>query len=261
MVGLLRRLPARRVPRRRARRAAAPHRGERQHREGRGHRHRGAEAARRARPRSSRSAPRSRAPPPASCRTWRPRCVPTATTVRAVPAKLLADNRIVINNHLARARGGKVSFTHLIGYALVRALADVPVMNNSFAEVDGKPRSSRPTHVSLGLAIDLQNANGTRSLVVAAHQGRRHDGLRAVLGGVRGHRAPRPRRQAHHRRLRRHHDQPDQPRRHRHRALGAAAHAGAGRDHRRRRDGVPRRVPGRVRGDARPARGQQDRSR
>ena len=45
--------------------------------------------------------------------------VPTATSVRAVPAKLLADNRIVINNHLRRARGGKVSFTHLIGYALV----------------------------------------------------------------------------------------------------------------------------------------------
>ena len=39
-----------------------------------------------------------------------------------MPVKLLWDNRIVINNHLARARGGKVSFTHLIGYALVKAL-------------------------------------------------------------------------------------------------------------------------------------------
>ena len=46
--------------------------------------------------------------------------VPTATSVRAVPAKLLADNRVVINNHLRRARGGKVSFTHLIGYAVVQ---------------------------------------------------------------------------------------------------------------------------------------------
>src|SRR5262249_44945732 len=52
--------------------------------------------------------------------------VPTATSVRAVPAKLIADNRIVINNHLARGRGGKVSFTHLIGYAMVRALAQHP---------------------------------------------------------------------------------------------------------------------------------------
>ena len=44
--------------------------------------------------------------------------VPTATSVRAVPAKLLADNRVVINNHLRRARGGKISFTHVIGFAL-----------------------------------------------------------------------------------------------------------------------------------------------
>jgi 2-oxoglutarate decarboxylase len=94
--------------------------------------------------------------------------VPTATSVRAVPAKLLADNRTVINNHLRRARGGKVSFTHLIGYALVKAVADVPVMNNSYALVEGKPNLVTPAHVGLGLAIDLQNANGTRSLVVAA---------------------------------------------------------------------------------------------
>jgi 2-oxoglutarate dehydrogenase E1 component len=94
--------------------------------------------------------------------------VPTATSVRAVPAKLLADNRTVINNHLRRARGGKVSFTHLIGYALVRAVVDVPVMNASFAEVDGKPAVVTPPHVGLGLAIDLTNPNGSRSLVVAA---------------------------------------------------------------------------------------------
>jgi 2-oxoglutarate dehydrogenase E1 component/2-oxoglutarate decarboxylase len=71
--------------------------------------------------------------------------VPTATSVRAVPAKLLADNRIVINNHLARSRGGKISFTHLIGYALVRALDDFPNMNNAYAEVDGKPCSCSPS--------------------------------------------------------------------------------------------------------------------
>ena len=51
--------------------------------------------------------------------------VPTATSVRAVPAKLLMDNRIVINNHLARGRGGKVSFTHLIGWAVVRAATEI----------------------------------------------------------------------------------------------------------------------------------------
>ncbi|HEU4542609.1 MAG TPA: 2-oxo acid dehydrogenase subunit E2, partial [Jiangellaceae bacterium] len=81
--------------------------------------------------------------------------VPTATSVRAVPAKLLIDNRIVINNHLKRGRGGKVSFTHIIGYALVKALAKMPEMNYSYDEVDGKPMLVKPEHVNLGLAIDL----------------------------------------------------------------------------------------------------------
>jgi multifunctional 2-oxoglutarate metabolism enzyme len=92
--------------------------------------------------------------------------VPTATSVRAVPAKLLIDNRIVINNHLKRGRGGKVSFTHLIGFALVKALAKMPEMNYSYDEVDGKPVLVRPAHVNLGLAIDLQKPDGTRQLVV-----------------------------------------------------------------------------------------------
>jgi 2-oxoglutarate dehydrogenase E1 component len=93
--------------------------------------------------------------------------VPTATSVRAVPAKLLIDNRVVINNHLRRFRGGKVSYTHLIGYAVVRALADHPEMNNHFAEIDGKPALVTPEHVNFGLAIDLPGRDGQRSLVVA----------------------------------------------------------------------------------------------
>jgi 2-oxoglutarate dehydrogenase E1 component len=92
--------------------------------------------------------------------------VPTATSVRAVPAKLIADNRIVINNHLTRGRGGKVSFTHLIGYALVKALASHPEMNNSFTELDGRPTLVRPEHVNLGIAIDLAKPDGSRTLVV-----------------------------------------------------------------------------------------------
>jgi multifunctional 2-oxoglutarate metabolism enzyme len=92
--------------------------------------------------------------------------VPTATSVRAVPAKLMADNRIVINNHLARGRGGKVSFTHLIGYALVRGLASHPEMNNSFTQVNGKPATVIPDAVNLGIAIDLVKPDGSRNLVV-----------------------------------------------------------------------------------------------
>ncbi|GAA1262766.1 multifunctional oxoglutarate decarboxylase/oxoglutarate dehydrogenase thiamine pyrophosphate-binding subunit/dihydrolipoyllysine-residue succinyltransferase subunit [Kitasatospora nipponensis] len=94
--------------------------------------------------------------------------VPTATSVRAVPAKLLIDNRIVINNHLQRARGGKVSFTHLIGYALVQALKATPGMNHSYTTKDGKSFLVKPDHINLGLAIDLVKPNGDRQLVVAA---------------------------------------------------------------------------------------------
>ncbi|MDT4929223.1 MAG: multifunctional 2-oxoglutarate metabolism enzyme [Pseudonocardiales bacterium] len=94
--------------------------------------------------------------------------VPTATSVRAVPAKLLADNRVVINNHLRRARGGKVSFTHIVGFAIVRALAGNPEMNNYFTEIDGKPAVVTPEHINLGIAIDLAGKNGSRSLVVAS---------------------------------------------------------------------------------------------
>ncbi|MEU5841809.1 multifunctional oxoglutarate decarboxylase/oxoglutarate dehydrogenase thiamine pyrophosphate-binding subunit/dihydrolipoyllysine-residue succinyltransferase subunit [Rhodococcus sp. NPDC047139] len=94
--------------------------------------------------------------------------IPTATSVRAVPAKLMFDNRIVINNHLARTRGGKVSFTHILGYAIVQAIKSFPNMNNHFAEVDGKPNLVVPQHTNLGLAIDLPGKNGQRSLVVAA---------------------------------------------------------------------------------------------
>ncbi|MFI7641983.1 multifunctional oxoglutarate decarboxylase/oxoglutarate dehydrogenase thiamine pyrophosphate-binding subunit/dihydrolipoyllysine-residue succinyltransferase subunit [Nonomuraea sp. NPDC049400] len=97
--------------------------------------------------------------------------VPTATSVRAIPAKLLIDNRIVINNHLKRGRGGKVSFTHLIGYAIVKALKAMPEMNYSYTEIDGKPTLIKPEHVGFGLAIDVQKSNGERQLLVPSIKG------------------------------------------------------------------------------------------
>jgi 2-oxoglutarate dehydrogenase E1 component len=92
--------------------------------------------------------------------------VPTATSVRTVPAKLMIDNRIVINNHMSRTRGGKVSFTHLIGWALIQALKAFPSQNVSYAEVDGKPSVVAPAHINLGIAIDLPKPDGTRALMV-----------------------------------------------------------------------------------------------
>nr|WP_270486949.1 multifunctional oxoglutarate decarboxylase/oxoglutarate dehydrogenase thiamine pyrophosphate-binding subunit/dihydrolipoyllysine-residue succinyltransferase subunit [Gordonia jacobaea] len=94
--------------------------------------------------------------------------IPTATSVRAIPAKLMIDNRIVVNNHLARTRGGKISFTHILGYAIVQAIKAFPNMNRHFAEIDGKPNVVTPAHTNLGLAIDLVGKDGNRSLVVAA---------------------------------------------------------------------------------------------
>ncbi len=94
--------------------------------------------------------------------------LPTATSVRAVPAKAMIDNRIVINNHLKRTRGGKISFTHLLGYAIVQGVKKFPNMNRHYAEVDGKPNVVTPPHTNLGLAIDLPGKDGNRQLVVAA---------------------------------------------------------------------------------------------
>ncbi|MCJ1708910.1 multifunctional oxoglutarate decarboxylase/oxoglutarate dehydrogenase thiamine pyrophosphate-binding subunit/dihydrolipoyllysine-residue succinyltransferase subunit [Microbacterium sp. VKM Ac-2923] len=92
--------------------------------------------------------------------------VPTATSVRTIPAKLMIDNRIVINNHMSRTRGGKVSFTHLIGWALIQALKEFPSQNVFYAEIDGKPSVVAPAHVNLGIAIDMPKPDGSRALLV-----------------------------------------------------------------------------------------------
>ncbi len=92
--------------------------------------------------------------------------VPTATSVREVPMKLAIDQRQMINEHLARSTGGKISFTHLIGYAMVRAMVAMPEMNNHFESVDGKPSMVAPPAINLGLAIDQTKPDGTRQLLV-----------------------------------------------------------------------------------------------
>jgi 2-oxoglutarate dehydrogenase E1 component len=95
--------------------------------------------------------------------------VPTATSVRTVPARLLEVNRLVLNNQLARTTGAKVSFTHIIGYAVVRALNDVPALNATFvenADGTGKPGVIQHKHVGLGLAVDREKSDGSRTLLV-----------------------------------------------------------------------------------------------
>src|SRR5918994_190759 len=94
--------------------------------------------------------------------------VPTATSFRDIPAKLLEVNRRIINGYLGRTRGGKISFTHVLGFAIVRAIADTaPVMKSAFAtDADGKPRVVRNEHVNLGLAVDVEQSDGRPTLLV-----------------------------------------------------------------------------------------------
>ena len=95
--------------------------------------------------------------------------VPTATSVRQVPARLLEINRAALNEALARTTGAKVSFTHLIAFAIVKGLKKVPSMNSTFVDaVDAKgtPGVRHHEHVGLGLAVDVEKSDGTRNLLV-----------------------------------------------------------------------------------------------
>lgn len=93
--------------------------------------------------------------------------VPTATSVRAIPAKLMEVNRTIINNSLARHGGGKISFTHIICFAVARAIEKIPGMNVGFGvDEDGKPVIVEHKALNLGLAVDIKKDDGTRTLVV-----------------------------------------------------------------------------------------------
>jgi 2-oxoglutarate decarboxylase len=97
--------------------------------------------------------------------------VPTATSVRTVPVKLLDENRKLANEHLSELAGGKLSFTHLIAWALVKALAGAPSMRAVYVELDGTPHRVVPEPINLGVAVDVTRRDGTRSLVVPSIKG------------------------------------------------------------------------------------------
>jgi 2-oxoglutarate dehydrogenase E1 component len=89
------------------------------------------------------------------------RSIPTATSFRTVPVDALDARRKAL-----KAAGRKLSFTHVVAWAIVKAAAEWPVMAHSYAEVDGAPQRVDPGGVSLGLAVDVERKDGTRSLVV-----------------------------------------------------------------------------------------------
>jgi 2-oxoglutarate decarboxylase len=92
--------------------------------------------------------------------------VPTATSQRRIPVKLLDENRRIINRHLQENDRRKASYTHLIAYAILRAIDEFPQLNDGFEVIEKQPVRVRRESVNLGIAIDLEKKDGTRTLLV-----------------------------------------------------------------------------------------------
>ncbi len=92
--------------------------------------------------------------------------VPVATSQRTIAVKLLEENRILINNHLKKKNEGKISYTHIISWAILKAISKNQSMNNGFTIIDGKPNIILRKNINLGLAIDIEKKDGSHSLLV-----------------------------------------------------------------------------------------------
>ena len=172
------------------------------------------------------------------------RSIPTATSFRTVPVDVLDARRKEL-----KAAGKRISFTHIIAWAIVRAARDMPVMGHSFTETDGKPQRVIPGTFSLGLAVDVERKDGTRSLVVPVVKGAGALGFGEFVARYDELVDRRARQHAGARRLpgRQHH--PHQPRRHRHRGERSAPDARPGHHRGNRRDRLsarPERGPARA---------------
>ena len=92
--------------------------------------------------------------------------VPVATSQRSIPVKLLEENRMIINRYMLKRQSRKISFTHIICWAIIKAVPKVPVLNYAFSIVDGKPIIIKRKSINLGLAIDIEKKDGSHSLIV-----------------------------------------------------------------------------------------------
>ena len=107
--------------------------------------------------------------------------VPTATSQRRIPVRLLDENRRIINRHLEAAGQGKASYTHLIAFALLRALEEFPQMNDGYQVIEDQPSRVKRDSINLGIAIDLEKKDGTRSLLVPNVKGANQFGFSDFL--------------------------------------------------------------------------------
>ena len=92
--------------------------------------------------------------------------IPLATSQRSIAVKVMDENRRIINQHRTLVGKSKVSYTHIIGWALVKALEEVPAINHAYAEKDGQPFRVIHKEVNLGIAVDVAGKDGGRSLMV-----------------------------------------------------------------------------------------------
>ncbi len=92
--------------------------------------------------------------------------VPTATSQRQIPVKIIDENRRLMNHHLDLAGNARVSYTHLTGWAIVKALQSFPNLNSAYAQTDGQPRRLERPLINLGVAVDVERTDGTRLLIV-----------------------------------------------------------------------------------------------
>src|SRR5687767_11960599 len=92
--------------------------------------------------------------------------VPTATSMRSIPVRTLEENRRILNKHRDATAASKISFTHLVAWAIVRALDTFPRLNDAYAELEGQAHRIQRDQVRLGIAVDVQKKDGTRTLLV-----------------------------------------------------------------------------------------------
>ncbi len=92
--------------------------------------------------------------------------VPVATSQRTVPVKVVDENRTIINQHRTLLGQSKISYTHLIAWAIVKALKTHPNLNNAFVERDGQAFRQIRREVNFGVAVDVGGKDGSRALLV-----------------------------------------------------------------------------------------------